>query len=275
MLETDLPFVSLWYAIGGEYTERDGDWQMTAGDPPRSVIIASEPLTTDHSSWLEVPEYSMLTAELTPDGRRVRDARPGCLTARPSTSSPPFPLFEGRSEADLVELARVMRRRTVREGEILWRQGDDAREMVFIVEGAVSASLRVAGDRAVEIGEGRSGGDGRRDRAARRRDAHDERARDRDRDGARARPAGFRGAARPPASVGVQPEAPPRVALHRTPSQPARGTSPARSATRGRPPAGMRRRRSPTWSTAARPTASTCVAWRPSTTSTRWRSGAS
>jgi len=28
------------------------------------VIIASEPLTTDHSSWLEVPEYSMLIAEL-------------------------------------------------------------------------------------------------------------------------------------------------------------------------------------------------------------------
>ena len=68
MLETDLPFVSLWYAIGGEYTQRVGDWQMTAGDPPRSVIIASEPLTTDHSSWLEVPEYSMLTAELTPAG---------------------------------------------------------------------------------------------------------------------------------------------------------------------------------------------------------------
>ena len=68
MLETDLPFVSLWYAIGGEYTKRDGDWQMTAGDPPRSVIVASEPLTTDFSTWLEVPEYSMLTAELTPEG---------------------------------------------------------------------------------------------------------------------------------------------------------------------------------------------------------------
>jgi glutamine amidotransferase len=68
MLETDLPFVSLWYATGGEYAERDGDWQMTAGDPPRSVIIASEPLTTDFSTWLEVPEYSMLTAELTPEG---------------------------------------------------------------------------------------------------------------------------------------------------------------------------------------------------------------
>jgi glutamine amidotransferase len=68
MLETDLPFVSLWYAIGGEYGEDDGDWRMSAGDPPRSVIIASEPLTTDSSTWLEVPEYSMLTAELVPGG---------------------------------------------------------------------------------------------------------------------------------------------------------------------------------------------------------------
>ena len=49
------------------------------------------------------------------------------------------PLLAGRDEADLVELARVLRRRTVREGEILWRQGDDARELVFVVEGAVSA----------------------------------------------------------------------------------------------------------------------------------------
>jgi glutamine amidotransferase len=68
MLETDLPFVSLWYATGGEYAQRDGTWQMTAADPPRSIIIASEPLTIDYSSWLEVPEYSMLTAELTASG---------------------------------------------------------------------------------------------------------------------------------------------------------------------------------------------------------------
>ena len=60
--------VSLWFAIGGEYAEGDGGWEMTAGDPPRSVLIASEPLTTDYSTWLEVPEYSMLTAELTPNG---------------------------------------------------------------------------------------------------------------------------------------------------------------------------------------------------------------
>jgi CRP-like cAMP-binding protein len=62
------------------------------------------------------------------------------------------PLLEGREEADLVALARVMRRRTVREGEILWRQGDRAREMVFIVDGAVSASLHLPGNRTVEIG---------------------------------------------------------------------------------------------------------------------------
>ena len=43
---------------------------MTAGDPSRSLIIASEPLTTDHSNWLEAPEYSMLTAELTAEGLR-------------------------------------------------------------------------------------------------------------------------------------------------------------------------------------------------------------
>jgi glutamine amidotransferase len=68
MLETDLPFVSLWYAIGGEYVKRDDSWRMTAGDPPRSAIIASEPLTADVSDWLEVPEYSMLTAELRSGG---------------------------------------------------------------------------------------------------------------------------------------------------------------------------------------------------------------
>jgi CRP/FNR family cyclic AMP-dependent transcriptional regulator len=61
------------------------------------------------------------------------------------------PLLEGQDEADLVELARLVRRRTVQEGEILWRQGDDPRELVLIVDGAVSASLRVPGDRTVEI----------------------------------------------------------------------------------------------------------------------------
>ena len=187
------------------------------------------------------------------------------------------PLLEGRDEADLVELAR---RRAPADGAGRARssgaRAETARELVFIVDGAVSASLRLPGDRTVEIWTRRPGRDRRRDRAARRRRAHDERARDRDRDGARARPARLRGAARPPGSVGVQAEAPPRVAVHRAPAQPAR--APRGLARRRDAPARgprMRRGRSPSSSTAARPTASTCAAWRPSTTSTRWRSGAS
>jgi CRP-like cAMP-binding protein len=62
------------------------------------------------------------------------------------------PLLEGRDDADLTQLARVLRRRTVQAGEFLWRQADDAREMAFVVEGTLSASLQVPGDRAVEVG---------------------------------------------------------------------------------------------------------------------------
>jgi glutamine amidotransferase len=68
LLETDLPYCSLWYTVGGEYVQRDGGWAMAASDGPRSLLIASEPLTVDTSTWLEVPEYSMLTAALTPSG---------------------------------------------------------------------------------------------------------------------------------------------------------------------------------------------------------------
>jgi glutamine amidotransferase len=64
MLETDLPYVSLWYTLGEEYRERDGEWQMGPSDHPESLLIASEPLTTDTSRWLEAPEYSILTASL-------------------------------------------------------------------------------------------------------------------------------------------------------------------------------------------------------------------
>ena len=62
------------------------------------------------------------------------------------------PLFADREEADLVGLARMMRRRRLREDEFLWRQGDEPREMAFVVSGGVSASLRVAGGRLVELG---------------------------------------------------------------------------------------------------------------------------
>jgi glutamine amidotransferase len=41
---------------------------MSASDPARSLLIASEPLTVDTTTWLEVPEYSMITATRTSDG---------------------------------------------------------------------------------------------------------------------------------------------------------------------------------------------------------------
>jgi glutamine amidotransferase len=68
LLETDLPYCSLWYTVGERFIERDGTSVMAGGEVLRSLIIASEPLTVDTSSWLEVPEYSMLTAGLTPEG---------------------------------------------------------------------------------------------------------------------------------------------------------------------------------------------------------------
>lgn len=68
LLETDLPYVSLWYTLGGTYVPRNGRSAMTASDPPRSLLIASEPLTVDTTTWLEFPEYAMLTASVRADG---------------------------------------------------------------------------------------------------------------------------------------------------------------------------------------------------------------
>ena len=57
--------MSLWYTLGHEYVQRDGEWTMVGSDQPSSLLIASEPLTSDTSSWLEAPEYSLLSASLT------------------------------------------------------------------------------------------------------------------------------------------------------------------------------------------------------------------
>jgi CRP-like cAMP-binding protein len=61
------------------------------------------------------------------------------------------PLLEGQREADLIELARIMRRRTLREGQIVWRQGDEARELLMVVNGALSVVLDVPGHRTIEV----------------------------------------------------------------------------------------------------------------------------
>jgi glutamine amidotransferase len=61
MLEIDVPYVSLWYTAGHSYADRDGEWQMLSSEgAAQSLLIASEPLTADTTSWLELPEYSLL-----------------------------------------------------------------------------------------------------------------------------------------------------------------------------------------------------------------------
>jgi CRP/FNR family transcriptional regulator, cyclic AMP receptor protein len=61
------------------------------------------------------------------------------------------PLFDGWQQPELADLARLLRRRTVRVGEMLWPQGGEGREMAFVVEGAVTASLHGSGDRVVDV----------------------------------------------------------------------------------------------------------------------------
>ena len=59
--EANLTYLSLWYTSGSEYGFYDGEWRMTGGAAAAdSVMVASEPLTSDITSWLEVPEYSTL-----------------------------------------------------------------------------------------------------------------------------------------------------------------------------------------------------------------------
>ncbi|MGD9570815.1 MAG: cyclic nucleotide-binding domain-containing protein [Thermoleophilia bacterium] len=61
------------------------------------------------------------------------------------------PLLDGLPEAELQELARVVRRRVVPAGEVLWRIGDEPREMLIVADGAAAISLLLPGGREVRI----------------------------------------------------------------------------------------------------------------------------
>jgi len=66
----DLAYQSLWYTFGNHYGLVDGQFQMLNGEAYSSIIVASEPLTSDVTTWLEVPEYSILTARL--EGTKIQ-----------------------------------------------------------------------------------------------------------------------------------------------------------------------------------------------------------
>ena len=70
--EGSLSYLSLWYSSGREYGYYEGEWKMIGGeDTADSMIVASEPLSTDMSTWLEVPEYGMIYAEAQEEERFI------------------------------------------------------------------------------------------------------------------------------------------------------------------------------------------------------------
>ena len=61
--EANMNFLSMWFTTGRDYGLHDGEWQMVGGeDPPRAIIVASEPLSSNSATWMPVPEYAMIHA---------------------------------------------------------------------------------------------------------------------------------------------------------------------------------------------------------------------
>lgn len=55
---------SMWYTYGEEYGLYEGSYQMKQSPQMKSIIIGSEPLTEDSTTWIEVPEYSFIGAKI-------------------------------------------------------------------------------------------------------------------------------------------------------------------------------------------------------------------
>lgn len=62
--EANTRYLSLWYATGGTFEpDERGHWGLTRTEAQAATLVcASEPLSADPSSWVEVPEYSVLMA---------------------------------------------------------------------------------------------------------------------------------------------------------------------------------------------------------------------
>ena len=59
---THFAYHSLWYTYGEGYGYFDHEYKMKTGGKKSSLIVASEPLTEDTTTWIEVPEYTLLVA---------------------------------------------------------------------------------------------------------------------------------------------------------------------------------------------------------------------
>jgi glutamine amidotransferase len=66
--EREFDYTTMWYTLGERYINGDGGWEMRFGEGVDAALIASEPLDTDATGWVEAPEYSMLVATRGDDG---------------------------------------------------------------------------------------------------------------------------------------------------------------------------------------------------------------
>jgi glutamine amidotransferase len=66
--EREHDYTTLYYATPTTDGWPDQDRHPTLQGPTSSLVIASEPLTADHSMWARTPEYSLLIASPNDDG---------------------------------------------------------------------------------------------------------------------------------------------------------------------------------------------------------------
>lgn len=57
-----LEYHSLWVTFGEQYGVYDGVYKMHGFDRRNNILFASEPLTNDRTTWIELPEYSITKA---------------------------------------------------------------------------------------------------------------------------------------------------------------------------------------------------------------------
>ncbi|MEO8400287.1 MAG: class II glutamine amidotransferase [Gammaproteobacteria bacterium] len=68
---THFSYHSLWYTYGERYGCYDDEFKMKGSNKRASVIIASEPLTEDTTTWIEVPEYTLIITQLENDEIKI------------------------------------------------------------------------------------------------------------------------------------------------------------------------------------------------------------
>ncbi|CDZ77717.1 putative glutamine amidotransferase [Legionella massiliensis] len=57
-----LEYHSLWVTFGEAYGIYDGMYKMHGSNKRNNILFASEPLTNDRTTWIELPEYSLTKA---------------------------------------------------------------------------------------------------------------------------------------------------------------------------------------------------------------------